>query len=45
VLDGKHIARSAKRRVLAPGEMAELILPVETVQKLSAKTLTVRIEA
>jgi NADPH-dependent 2,4-dienoyl-CoA reductase/sulfur reductase-like enzyme len=41
VLDGDMPVRSVKQRVLAPGEMAELVLPAETVRKLSPEGLTV----
>ena len=44
VLDGELPVRSVKRRVLAPGEMAELLLPAETVERLSGSNLTVRID-
>ncbi len=44
VLDGEQAVRSVKKRILAPGEMAELLLPAETVQKLSGHALTVRID-
>ncbi len=44
VLDGDQIVRSVKKRVLAPGEMADIVLPAEIVKNLSAKGLTVRID-
>lgn len=44
VLDGDQVVRSVKKRIMAPGEMAELILPAETVQTLSTQGLIVRIE-
>lgn len=44
VLDGEQAVRSVKKRILAPGEMVELLLPAETVQRLSGRTLNVRID-
>ncbi|MFH1513114.1 MAG: FAD-dependent oxidoreductase [Bacillota bacterium] len=44
VLDGDQIVRSVRKRILAPGEMADIVLPAETVKNLSAKGLTVRID-
>jgi len=43
VLDGTVPVRSVKKRIMAPGEMAELVLTAKTVQGLSADGLTVRI--
>ncbi len=44
VLDGETLVKSVKKRIMAPGEMAELVLPAETVHNLSAQGLTVRID-
>ena len=43
VLDGDVPVRSVKKRIMAPGEMAELMLAAQTVQELSQAGLTVRI--
>jgi NADPH-dependent 2,4-dienoyl-CoA reductase/sulfur reductase-like enzyme len=45
VLDGEKSVKSVKKRILAPGEMAELVLPAQTVQSLSSIGLTVRIDS
>ncbi len=44
VLDGRKVILSVKKRILAPGEMAELELSAETVAGLSANGITIRIE-
>lgn len=44
VLDGDTLVKSVKKRIMAPGEMAELVLPAETVHNLSLQGLTVRID-
>ena len=43
VLDGETVVRTVKKRIMAPGEMAELVLSAEIVQNLSPNGLTVRI--
>jgi NADPH-dependent 2,4-dienoyl-CoA reductase/sulfur reductase-like enzyme len=43
VLDGDTPVRSVKKRIMAPGEMAELVLAAQTVHTLSQDGLTVRI--
>ncbi|MBN1778257.1 MAG: FAD-dependent oxidoreductase [Clostridiales bacterium] len=43
VLDGKHTVKSVKRRILAPGEMAEIPLSAGDIQSLSGNTVTVQI--
>ena len=43
VLDGKTVVRTVRKRIMAPGEMAELVLSAEIVQNLSSDGLTVRI--
>ncbi|MEA4928157.1 MAG: FAD-dependent oxidoreductase [Candidatus Limiplasma sp.] len=45
VLDGDREIYRAKKRILTPGEMAEVNLKPEIVQALSADGLTVQIEA
>lgn len=45
VMDGQNEIFHAKRRILAPGEMADLVLKPEVVQALSGKTVTVQIDA
>jgi sarcosine oxidase subunit alpha len=45
VLDGEKEIFKAKRRILAPGEMADITLKPEVVSALSGETVTVRIDA
>jgi sarcosine oxidase subunit alpha len=45
VLDGVKEIYKVKKRILAPGEMAELVLKPELVKALSGQTVTVRIDA
>jgi NADPH-dependent 2,4-dienoyl-CoA reductase/sulfur reductase-like enzyme len=45
VLDGEQEIIKVKKRILAPGEMAELILKPELVKALTGQTVTVRIDA
>lgn len=43
VLDGSRILQTVKKRVLAPGEMTEILLTAKQVQSIQSDTLTVRI--
>jgi len=43
VLDGDRVAKSLKKRILAPGEMAEILLTADIVAALTTNKLTVRI--
>jgi sarcosine oxidase subunit alpha len=44
VLDGHTVIRSVKKRILAPGEMAELELSADMVSRLSTDGVTIRLE-
>jgi NADPH-dependent 2,4-dienoyl-CoA reductase/sulfur reductase-like enzyme len=43
VLDGERILKSVTKRILSPGEMAELLLTAAELHTLSGEALTVRI--
>ena len=45
VLDGDTEIYKVKKRILAPGEMADLTLKPETVRALSGEKITVLIDA
>lgn len=45
VLDGDHEIVHVKKRILAPGEMADILLKPEWIAGLSGEPLTVRIDA
>ncbi|MCE5343188.1 MAG: NAD(P)/FAD-dependent oxidoreductase, partial [Eubacteriales bacterium] len=45
VLDGETEIFKVKRRILAPGEMADITLKAEVVAALTGETVTVRIDA
>jgi len=45
VLDGDREIYKVKKRILAPGEMADITLKPELIQALSGETVTVRIDA
>ena len=44
VLDGEREVYRAKKRILTPGEMAEVTLKPEMVQAMSRQGLTVQID-
>ena len=41
VLDGDKVVKTAKKRILAPGEMADIVLKADVVHHLQADVLTV----
>ena len=45
ILDGETEIYKVKKRILAPGEMADVTLKPELIKALSGKDLTVRIDA
>ncbi|MDD3410515.1 MAG: hypothetical protein PHY12_06865, partial [Eubacteriales bacterium] len=45
ILDGETEIYKAKKRIMTPGEMAEVVLKPEVLQKLSGSDLNVRIDA
>ena len=45
VLDGENVIYQTKRRILAPGEMADIVLKPDVISALSGQNITVRIDA
>ncbi len=43
LLDGDRVVKSVVKRILSPGEMAEVLLPADVVKTLTADTFTIRI--
>jgi len=43
VLDGERVAYSVAKRILSPGEMAEILLPADTMQSFSSESISIRI--